>query len=85
MAGAFQFFKQHFDVVVPLSGMQSHEKWLHFEWSSFGGVALSCQPTTQQPVDCPLEGVASATYFLFDQHGNVVVDGECGSHIMMLH
>ena len=47
-------------------------------------VLSGCQPTTQQPVDRPLEGIAGAPNFLLDQHGNIVVNGKSGSHIMML-
>ena len=42
------------------------------------------QAETEQPVDGALEGVAGAPLLLLDEHGEVVVDGESGPHIMML-
>lgn len=42
------------------------------------------QATTQQCVHRSLEGVTGAPLLLFQKHGNVVVDGKSGSHIMML-
>jgi len=42
------------------------------------------QTALQQAVHRPFEGSARAPSFLLDECGNVVVDGESGSHIMML-
>ena len=52
----------------------------------FFGSGLPCEfrPRRSSGIDRPLEGVAGAPLLLLDEHGNVVVDGKSGSHIMML-
>ena len=75
MAGAFQLLQQRLDVVVILSGAHAHKKRRHHEWCSPGIPVFGRQPTAQKPVDGPLEGVAGKPYFLFDQYGNIIVDG----------
>ena len=52
----------------------------------FFGLRLAAgnQALAKQTVHGSLEGTAGTPHFLFNQHGNVVINGKSGSHIMML-
>jgi hypothetical protein len=42
------------------------------------------QAQAEQVVHDDFERLAAAAHFLFEEHGDVVVDGKSGAHIMML-
>ena len=84
MVGSFQLFQQRLDVVVILSRPQSHKKRRHLEGFVRHRLIGYGQPLPQEPIDSPLERVTGALDFLLYEAGNIVVDGESGSHIMMI-
>ena len=84
MAGAFQFLNKRLNIVVILAGAQAQEKRRHHKWFYGLGISAGGQALAEQGVDGALEGVAGAADLFLDQAGNVVVEGEGGSHIMML-
>jgi len=47
-------------------------------------ITARIQAAKKQAVHRPFEGSAGAPLLLLDEHGEVVVDGESGPHIMML-
>jgi hypothetical protein len=57
---------------------------LDHEAFGLGRVGGVDEARTKDTVDGLLHGLGSATVFLFEERGYVVVDGESGSHIMML-
>ena len=62
---------------------------VHGDWGDYEGLLVRLflgvhQPMSQQSVHRPLEGVAGAPLLQLHKPGNVVVNGKCGSHIMML-
>ena len=82
MHRAFQRLNKIFDLVVAQPFPQSKRKGCHNEW-----LALSItvrQPLAEKTVHGALEGAAGAAQLLPNQSGYVVVEGESGSHIMML-
>jgi len=84
MLRPFKFFEQRRDFVVIACGAQSQRARRNLERSSRLRLACMGQPKAEQVVDDRLERFAAATDLLFEEHRNVVVDGEGCSHIMML-
>jgi hypothetical protein len=84
VAGAFQFLQERLDIVVILPGAQAHEKRLHHKRLRGLRIAAGSQALAEQSIDGALERAAGAAYLFLDQAGDVVVEGEGGSHIMML-
>lgn len=83
MHRAFQRFDQILDLVVAQSFPQSERQRCHNEWLARFSIAVR-QALAQKIVHGGLEGAAGAAQLLPNQSGYVVVEGESGSHIMML-
>ena len=84
MHRTFQRFNQVFNLLIARTQAGIHGDRCNDKWLFWLKAAASIQSAAQQPVDRPFEGVTRAPDFLLDKHGDVVVDGESGSHIMML-
>ncbi len=84
MVRPFHFLKKLRDAIIVESRLEPHRKRRHFKRLNRLRLTGSIQTRTQKPVDRPLEGVARLTHLLLDQAGNIVIDGESCSHIMML-
>jgi len=84
MVQPFERFNEILDLLVagPEAGIQ--RDWRNRESLSGLRIPAGNQPLPQQPVDGALEGVSRAADFLLNELGDIVVDGESGSHIMML-
>jgi len=83
MVGSFQLLQQFLYILVILSRAHTHEKRLDDKGSRGLVLLIGYDSEPQQPIHRPLQRAAGAPYLLVNQHGNVVIDGECGSHIMM--
>jgi len=85
MHRTFQRFDQVFYLPVARSQAGVHRDRCNDKWLFRLSVAACIQAAKEQPVHRALERVAGAPLLLRDKHGNVVVDGESRSHIMMLN
>jgi len=81
----FNCFEQVGDAVVAQPGREAHLAGRYHKALSGLRIVAGDKALAEQSVHCALEGVARAPLLLLHEHGNVVVDGESGSHIMMLH
>ena len=79
-----QRFNQVFDLLIARSQARVHCDWGDHKSLSWLRIAVSGQAPAEQAVHRALEGVARAPLLLLHEHGNVVVNGKSGSHIMML-
>ena len=84
MAGAFQLLEQCGDVLVALPRRQAESAWLHVECRRRLRLPRVGESQAEQPVDDRFEGLSGATYLLVEEHGDIVVDGQGPSHIMMM-
>ena len=84
MQRTFPRFNQVFNFRIARTQAGAHGDRRNDKWLFRLQVAAGIQPAAQQPVDRPLEGVAGTPLLLLHEHGDVVVNGESGSHIMML-
>ncbi len=86
MVGSFQLFEQRGDLSVMAIQHLAHtqRKGLDNKWLYCLRLVGSAESAAEQPIDSPFEGVARAPHLLLHQHGNVIVNGKSGSHIMML-
>lgn len=80
----FEFFEQRGDIVVTLSRSEAHCPRRNLERT--GGLRLPrmSQAQTEQAIHNYFERLAAAPNFLIEKDGDVIVNGECRSHIMML-
>jgi hypothetical protein len=62
---------------------QAQAEWLHLERLS-RSLSPPIQSEPYRPVDYLLERFSGLPHFLVQQRGNVVVESDRGSHIMML-
>jgi len=81
MVWPFQFLQKLCDTVAI---SYPKRKRRHLEGLGLGFSPRIHQAEAEQTIDGGLEGVARLTHLLLDQHGDVVVDRESGSHIMMI-
>ena len=84
MIRPFNCFEKVGDAVVAQPGREAHLAGLYHKALSGLRIAAGNQALAEQSIHRPLEGAAGAPLLLLDEHGNVVVDSESGSHIMML-
>jgi hypothetical protein len=84
VAGTFQLLQERLDIVIVLPGSHSGKQRLHDKGLRFSPSVATGQTKAQQPIDRSFERIPGALGLMFQEDGNVVVDGECGSHIMML-
>lgn len=84
MLRSFQFFQHGGDVVIVAALWQTKWARLHLKPARWLRPTRLNQAETEKVVDHYLEGLAAAAYFLVQEHCNVVVDGKCCSHIIML-
>jgi hypothetical protein len=71
------------DAVVAQPWRKTHLAGLYYKTLPGLRIAAGNQATPEQAVHRSLEGVTRAPLLLLHKHGNVVVDSESGSHIMM--
>jgi len=79
MVRTFQKFEQLFDL---FKRGEPQVSWFHYKRLARRG--LRREPKPQKAVHHLLEGFAGLAGFFFQQTGYVVVEGQSGSHIMML-
>ena len=84
MLRSFQLLKQRRDVVVTLSGAQTHRARSDLEGARGFRLPCMCQSETEKPVHNYLERLTRAADLLFQEDSNIVVNGKSRSHIMML-
>ncbi len=82
MVGPFQKLDELLDFVEALSRRGLQVPRLNFE--GFFGWLLGGQAETQEMIDCLLERASRSPEFFLKQLGDIVFEGERGSHIMML-
>ena len=80
----FQGFYQILNLLIACSQARVHGDWGDYEGLQSRFLHRVDQAEVEQTIDRPLEGVARAPLLLLDEHGNVVVNSESLSHIMML-
>jgi hypothetical protein len=78
----FQKLDQLLDLIEALSRWNLQIPRFNFERLS--GRLFGRQTEAQEMIDHLLEGISRAPLFFLEQFGDVVVEGKCGSHIMML-
>jgi len=83
VAWTVQLLEEALDVVIVLPGSHSRKKRLNDKGLPFRVSLVINQTEAQQPVDGSLEGIPGSPGLFFYQDGQIVVDGEGGSHIMM--
>jgi hypothetical protein len=81
---SFQFFQHGGDVVIAAALWQAKWAGLHLKPTRWLRSARLNQAETEKVVDHDLEGLAAAAHFLLQEYCNVVVNGKCRSHFMML-
>jgi len=81
---SFQLFQHGGNVVIIATLWQTKWTRLHLKPAHWLRPARLNQAETEKVVDYHLKGLATASYLLLQKHGNVIVDGKCRSHIMML-
>jgi len=79
MVRTFQKFEQLFDL---FKRGEPQVSWFHYKRLARRG--LRREPKPQKVVHYLLEGFAGLAGFFFQQGSYIVVEGESGSHIMML-
>ena len=84
MLRSFQLFQHGGNVVIIATLWQTKWTRLHLKPARWLRPTRLNQAETEEVVDHCLEGLATAAHFLVQEHGNVVVNGECRSHFMML-
>jgi len=84
MHRAFQRLNQVLDLLVARPQSRVHRDWRHYKSLPGLGIAFGGQAPAEQIVYGPLERVAGAPDLLLDKAGDVVVNRESSSHIMML-
>ena len=84
MLRPIEFFEHGSDVVVTAARREPQRARLDLKPTSWLRLARLSQPQAEQTIDNHLEGLAAATHFLFQEGGNIIVDSESRSHIMML-
>ena len=84
MIRPFNRFEKVGDAVVAQPGREAHLAGRYYKALSGLGIAAGDQALAEQSIHCALEGFARAPLLLLHEHGDVVVDGQSGSHIMML-
>ncbi len=84
MIRPFNCFEKVGDAVVAQPGREAHLAGRYHKALSVLRIAAGGQTPAQQSVYGALEGVTRAPLLLLYEHGNVVVNGKSGSHIMML-
>ena len=84
MFRSFKFLEQRGDVVVTLSRSKAHRSRRNLERT--GGLRLPrmSQAQTQKTIHNNFERLAAAPNFLIEKDRDVIVNGECCSHTMML-
>jgi len=80
----FQRLNQVFHLLIASSQARVHGDWGDYKRLLRLMVAARIQAAKEQPINRLLEGVAGTPLLLLDEHGEVVVDGESLTHIMML-
>ena len=84
MIRPFNCIEEVGDAVVAQPGREAHLAGLYYKALSGLRIAAGDQALAEQSIHGALEGVARVPLLLLDEDGNVVVDGQSGSHIMML-
>ena len=84
MVWTLYFLEKFGDTIVAEPWRQAHRNWRNNERLSGLRIAAGRQAPAQQVVHGAFERVAGAPDLFLDETGDVVVDGESGSHIMML-
>lgn len=84
MIRPFNCFEKVGNAVVAEPGREAHLAGRHYKSLSGLRIAAGGQAPAQQSVHGALERVAGAPDLLLDEAGNVVVNRESRSHIMML-
>lgn len=84
MVWTLYFLEKFGDTVVAEPWRQAHRNRRNHKRLSGLRIAAGGQAPAQQVVHRALERVAGAPHLFLHQAGNIVVDGKCGSHIMML-
>ena len=79
-----KLFQNAGNVVVVAARWRPEGTRLHLEPASRLWLPQLGQSKAKQVVHDDLEGLATAAHFLFEEHSDVVVDGKCCSHIMMI-
>ena len=85
MVRSFHFFEKSGNAVVTQPLGKAHLARFHHKTLRLCRLMGGCNAKAQQAVDGPLEGVSRAPDLLLYEFGNIVVDGKCRSHILMLY
>jgi len=84
VAGTFQLLQERLDIVIVLPGSHSGKQRLNYEGLAVLASVATSQSKAQQPIDRSFERIPGAFDLVFQEHGNIVVNGKSGSHILML-
>ena len=84
MQRSFQCFDQLLDVLIFGSQARVQRDGRHHEPLLLFGLSRRGEAEAQEMVDGSFERIAGAFGFVLNQARNIVIEGECGSHIMML-
>jgi hypothetical protein len=84
MHRTFQGFNQVLNLLIARSQARIQCDW--GDLKSFSGLRIAAggQAPAEQSVHRAFEGFAGAPLLQLHEHGNIVVNGQSGSHIMML-
>lgn len=83
MIGPFQELDQLFDIIEALSRRRLQVPGFNFE--GLPGRLLHRQPEAQEMINDLLERISRPPQLFLQQLGNIVVQSESGSHILMLN
>jgi hypothetical protein len=81
---SFQFFQHGGDIVIIAAFWKPEWARLYLKPQCWLRPTRLNQAETQKVIDHCLKRLTSASHLLFQEYRNVIVDGKCCSHIMML-
>lgn len=84
MQRSFQRFDQLFDVLVPASQSRAERNRCDDKPPFLLRFSGGREAEAQEMVDGAFEGIAGAFGFILNQAGDVVIESESSTHIMML-
>ena len=84
MVWTFYFLEKLGNTVVAESWRQAHRNRGNHEGLYGLRIAAGCQAPAQQRIHRALERAPGAPHLFLHEGGDIVVEGERGSHIMML-
>lgn len=80
----FQSVKEFLDILIARSQARAEGDRSNHEAFLLHRLSRGGEAKPQKVVDGALEGRARAPGLVLDQAGDIVVEGECSAHIMML-